>query len=87
MKLPTSKAMTLDERRRRVRDLFAGLNEREVAELLDHLRADSAAAAKDRAMVSALLDERNVAKRRGETRRVDEITAQLSYHGHVETAA
>ena len=87
MRLSAPKAMSLEQRRQRVRGLFAGLNDREVAELLDHLRSDSAAAAKDRAMVSALLDERNVAKRRGETRRVDEITVQLAYHGHVETAA
>lgn len=76
--------LTVEERRRRVSALFAGLNDREVAELLDHLRADSEAAAKDRAMVSALLDERNVAQRRGQTSRVDEITAQLAYHGHVD---
>jgi len=87
VRLSTPKAMTLDERRRRVRELIVDLDDRELRELLEHIRNDLAVAARDRATVKALLDERNVAERRGETRRVGEINAQLAYHGHVETAA
>jgi hypothetical protein len=74
--------MSPEERRQRILELFRGLSEQELNEMLAHVRGDIAAEAERRAHVGALLEERAGLVARGEPGDVAALDAQLAHYGY-----
>ena len=75
--------MSPEERRQRILELFRGLSEQELNEMLAHVWGDIAAEAERQAHVGALLEERAGLVARGDRGEdVAAVDAQLAHYGY-----